>query len=448
VSDNPLTDAWGLEKMSEKEQVELERELKKKAIEERDRKAEIEAEVLKRDAALQEEYRQKALIELQYGDPMHLISRAYSFNHFGDKEVVKAVVYAAMLQASSTTKGLQIYLTGEKGSGKSSALKAALHLLPNVLDTSFSSKALFYKPPLEKQSVVIDDARLNEEQVTLLKRCITNFQCNTDHLTVVNKEVKTLSIPRRILWFGTSVLEDGDDQFKDRFMTITIKNSKLDNLEYAKYELQRRSEGRAEYEENEDVGIARHIIKEIHKKEFIVEGLNNIKFAYYHDRRLLNMFLDLVEASAILHWMQREHVVDEVNNIVSVKPNHFDVENAASFQMFNFIDEEAEGRMNRTEKELSDTLQSALGLAVSRQFTESEIASLWGRTLPSVRNVLYGRGGTPLNIVGGLIDKVKWVKVTDPMDRDSKARHVIQVDRHVTNSFSLFAWIEEEESNK
>jgi hypothetical protein len=438
-----LEKAWGLGVMSEKEQRLKEQENKKRAIIEREEREAAEAQRLKEYESRLNVLKERARLELEFGDPLALINAAYEFNHYGDKEVARAVIFAAMLQASSTTKGLQVYLTGDKGAGKSSALKSALHLLPNVLDTSFSSKALYYKPPMEKQSVVIDDANLNEDQVTLLKRCITNFQCETKHLTVINKEVKEMSIPKRILWFGTSVLEDGDDQFKDRFMTITLKNSKMDDLEYAKFELRRRSEGRAEYETNDDVEVAREIVREIHKNEYIVEGLENIRFVYYHDRRLINIFLDLVEASAILHWMQREHTV--TGNFVKVRPDERDIMAAASFQLFNFMDEEADGRMNRTEKELSDLLQRSMGNTVMRQFTEAEISTIWGKPIPSVRNVLYGRGGGPYNIIGGLMDKVKWVKVADPIDRDSKARHVVEVHQHVSRPFNTFAWIEKEE---
>ena len=48
------------------------------------------------------------------------------------------------------------------------------------------------------------------------------------------------------------------------------------------------------------------MLRHIREREFIVT-IPRIRFAYLHDKRLINILFDFVEASAILNYMQREH---------------------------------------------------------------------------------------------------------------------------------------------
>lgn len=402
------------------------------------------ANIVKAREEQEEKIKREALVVLESMDPLMEMQKGFILNHFGNHEVMRAVIFAVVLQSSATTKGLQIYINGDKGAGKSSSLKAAIHLLPqdSVIDSSFSSKALYYETIIPKSVIVIDDSNLKEDHITLLKRCITNFQTETHHKTVIQQKIVRQSLPPRLLWFGTSVLEEGDDQFKDRFMSITIKNSSVDDLDYVNWELERRGQGRLEIETNHAVQISRAIISHIREFEFIVEGIDKIKFAYIKDRRLVNIFLDLVEASAILHYKQRKHSTHTSNNLVTVTPDNRDILNALSFSMFNFLDEEADARLTRTESELSDLLQEQLSHSPAKEFTESDIAGLWRKSLQSVRKILYGKGGNANNIVGGLCSKAHWVTVAQPILTDSKAHHIIFVKKHNTGLRSSFAWFD------
>ena len=410
------------------------------------RAADIEIERLEaRQREKEAQLLQKAEQALASGMPLLEFKRGFALNHFGNDEVYKAIVFAACLQSSMTTKGLQIYINGSKGSGKSSSLKAAIWLLPqtSVIDSSFSSKALYYEKIPEKTVVVIDDSNLKEEHVTLLKRCITNFQTETKHKTVINQKLVEQSIPRRLMWLGTSVMEEGDDQFRDRFMALSIRNSKLDDHDYVKWELERRGQGRMEIETNDDVELCRTMIQLIRDKEFIVEGVEKIKFSYVCDRRLINIFLDLVEASAILHYKQRSHTESEFNNIITVVPNQMDIQNALSFSFFDFLDESTEGRLTKAEKEMDEKLQEFIGTTtITREFTEAEIAKLCSKSVQAVRKLLYGKDGNHQKFESGLCSKTFWIRPGQSEHMDERNKNIITVDKHIGSMKSDFAWFD------
>lgn len=407
------------------------------------------AEFVALQEAHERELAETALNILKTGIPLMELKAGYSINHFGNDEVLKAVVFAACLQSSCTTKGLQIYVNGEKGSGKSSALRAAIHILPPtaVINSSFSSKALFYEELISKTIIVLDDSDLKEDHVTLLKRCITNFQTETHHKTVINHKLVKQKLPSRMLWLGTSVLEEGDDQFRDRFVSITIKNSKLDNDDYVKWELDRRGQGRLEVETTRDVEVARAIMQHIRDKEFIVEGIDKIRFAYTWDRRLINIFLDLVEASAILHYLQREHTEVPNSNLITVTPNQMDIQNAMSFSFFNHLDPAAEGRLTTAQIALNNMLQEALGKTELREFTESEIASMYKKSVQSIRKLLYGKDGNRNDIKAGLCSNAYWIRPAQS-ELQQKTINVVVVQKHVSDMKSDFAWFESEPETK
>lgn len=388
----------------------------------------------------------RAMEILDTGDPILEIKQGYALNHFGDDEVYRAVVYASVLQSSVTTKGLQVYINGEKGAGKSSSLKAAIHLLPQewVVDSSFSSKALYYESLPEKSIIILDDSALNDEQVTLLKRCITNFQCETHHKTVINHQIKRMAIPPRILWLGTSVMEEGDEQFRDRFVALSIRNERIDDEEYVRWELERRGQGRKEIETNKAVELSRAILRHFREREFIVEGIEKIKFSYVNDRRLVNMFLDFVEASAILHYRQRKHTVSQGSPIITVEPNMNDIHNAQSFSFFRLLDPEAEGRLSRACIALDQIIQENMKPGKHKEYSEADLAKVGNKTIQSIRKLLYGKDGNQKNITAGLCKHAKWWLPGQSTSEDRKNQYIINVYEHRTSITGDFAWFDNE----
>ena len=265
-------------------------------------KPEIKKEV-KEPVIVNKEHVKKAEEILQTGSPLETLLIGFRFNHRGHEETARSIIYAACLQSSQTTKGLQPSITGEKGGGKSHSVRSTLHLMPPefIWDSSLSTKALYYNKPPEKCIIYIDE-KLPDEVVDVLKRVMTNFQTETIHKTVLDKKGADLHIPKRLVFINTSVWEGGDDQLRDRTLSVGILNETIDYSSYYEFEMQRRMEGRPEFEINEDILICREIMRHIKEREFIVK-IPKIDFAYKHDTRLMNQVFDLMEASAILNYI-------------------------------------------------------------------------------------------------------------------------------------------------
>ena len=373
-----------------------------------------------------EKLKEKAISILSNGKPIEFLMNSFRLNHAGHEEIARAVIYSTVLQSSTTTRGVQPSITGSKGAGKSSAINSVVNLFPQpyVSNSSFSPKALYYNPPIEKSIIYIDDIVLNEELVSLIKRCMTNFQTETRHKTIIDKKGTELVIPKRLVFIGTSVWEVGDDQLKDRSLNVGIINEKKDDDEYYKFERARREEGRPEIVVNEDVLLCRAMLEHIKSLEFVVKMIPNIKFRYLTDRRLLNEFYDLVEASAILNYKQRNSKFD--GGVITVEANQLDVEAALEFTIFRHADEKPEGRLTKAELAFDQKIQNEVlkrnGLTkddlqrgnkkvptgLSFYFKESEIMEIQGKSLRACRATLYGKDGSQNNIVGGLFEKCSW----------------------------------------
>ena len=390
---------------------------------------------------------------LKSGEPLDLFDKAYELNHEGDNEILRAVVYGSCLQSSRTTHGLQVFISGGKGTGKSNAIKAAINLIPpsDVTQGSFSDKAFFLQLAGRiKPAVFLDDITISDSQVATMKRCMTNFQMQTDHHTIsgTDRKLEVQTIPARTMWLGTAVSETGDDQLKNRYLSLDIIPGEADNSKYIEWELKRRKEGRPEIETNDDVRTARAIIAHIKTRDFIVKGFENIRFKYNHDRRLINIALDLIEGSAILHYLQRDH--EEINGIIHVIPTHADLTAALNFTMFRITDRKTEGRLTRSERALDELIQGKIEKQKDTiELTEREIVDLSGRTTNPVRTLLYGRDGTQGKITGGLLEKASWYRLDREkiVDREGNGRRtgqaVIVVSKHEygTGTAGSFAWL-------
>jgi len=365
-------------------------------------------------AKKQNELDREAVRILTKGEPLDLFKKAYELNHEGDNEILRATIYGTCLQSSSSARGLQVFISGGKGTGKSNAIKASINLIPpeQVTQGSFSDKAFFYQLAGKKKPVVfLDDITISDSQVAIMKRCMTNFQSETEHHTISGTERKpeVMTIPARTMWLGTAVSETGDDQLKNRYLSLDIIPGETDNAAYIKWEVKRRQEGRPEIEVNADVLTARAIIAHIKSRDFVVKGFTNIKFKYDHDRRLANIALDLIEGSAILHYLQRDH--KEIDGTIHVTPTVDDLTAALDFSMFRITDIRSEGRLTRTERALDELIQKHMKGRDTIELTEREIVDLSGKTTNPVRTLLFGRDGTQNKITGGLCEKANWYRI-------------------------------------
>jgi len=390
---------------------------KQKAIEKRQEEIEkAQNKPIERDP----EITKKAMEILTNGNPLEFLMDEFHKNHSGHDELARCIFYAFCVQSSRTSKGIQPETTGAKGSGKTHTVNSALHLEPPELiyDSTFSPKSLYYAPP-KPGSTIYSDEDLDPDLVKLVKRMMSNFQRDTRHTTIIDKQVKTLVIPKRQVFLSSTVLGDGDDQFSDRTVQVGISNSKEDDEKYAEFESKRRQEGRPEFQVTENVLIAREMMRIIREHEFEVKMIE-VKFSYENDRRLINIFYDLVEASAILNFMKRGGKVIDSEGITRITPTREDIEAALNFEMFRFTNEDVDTRLTKAQVSLHNTIQDYIRNKDKKTLTESEIVNLYGKSQQAVRKLLYGLDGSPNHITGGLLDRTRWYTTgQDPQTKEN-----------------------------
>jgi hypothetical protein len=384
--------------------------------------------------------RDNAIAVLKTGNPLNFLLDGFRYNHAGHEENARAIIYAFCAQSSATSKGIQPEVTGSKGSGKSHSIVSTLFLMPEayVWDSGFSPKFLYYKPPPQGCIIYIDE-RLSDELVNLVKKIMSNFQRETVHSTLVERKPVELVIPKRIVIMGSTVNGAGDDQYNDRTVQVGILNTPSDDEKYYEFESQRRTEGRPEFQMNDHIQICRAMMKHIREREFVVT-IPRIRFAYLHDKRLINILFDFVEASAILNYMQRKFT--ENHGVVTVTPNQDDLTAALNFEMFRMNNGDVEGRLTRAETALHQKIQEEIKND-EREFNESEIAIIYGKSQNAIRKLLYGDGGKQNDIAGGLIDKTPgWYTITQSTAHDSKGVNIIRAKKVQTGfkgAYAVFA---------
>jgi hypothetical protein len=347
----------------------------------------------------------EAIDILKNRNVLDFLKRCFELNHIGHSEIFRCVIYAWCAQSSITSKGIQPEATGAKGSGKTHGITSTLHLFPEeyVYNRSLSPKNLFYDPP-KKGSMIYVDEKMSPDLINVVKKIMSNFQNGTTMGTVIKGKPATLTIPPRQVIMGSTVNGVGEDQFNDRTVQVGIENESVDDNAYYEFESKRRLEGRPEFQITHDVLVCRSMMRIIKEHEFIIK-MPKITFTYTHDRRLINILYDLVEASAILNFMQRNPVERE-NGIIEITPSNQDLMAALDFNMFKITNEDTIGRLTRSQQALHNTIQSH----IQSDFvcTELDITAWFNKSQNSVRKLLYGDDGTPNKITGGLVEKTRW----------------------------------------
>jgi len=279
--------------------------------------AEEEQEAIAR-AALQTSpavtLQEQATAILSDGDPLQVLRAAFLDLHIGDRVVLDAVVFGACVQRSLTATGIHPSLSGSRGAGKTSSVKAALHLMPpeDVLESSFSSKALLYDENVTEGMIIFsDDTTLHNDLQELIKKAMSNFQHVTEHRTVekVNGKMMTttVTLPPRQMFIFTSVGDTGDDQLNDRQYKIGIEQNPASDSGFSAAVLRKAQDGTPEYPLTGAVLLCRELLRQVRQRRYVVTVpfAGRMTFQMVSERRDMRMFLDFVQASAILHARQR-----------------------------------------------------------------------------------------------------------------------------------------------
>lgn len=384
---------------------------------------------------------------LRYGNPIEYHRKAFGVHHSGDREIADVWLMAAMTQAAVTTTGIQPGFTGKKGAGKSSGVRAALHLHPQeyVQDSTFSAKALLYDGDLKPGSIFYtDDTYADAESKSMMKRAMTQFQTGITHKTVNKKDgenaSQTLQIPPRCCFASSNVYGDDDDELKDRMYLISLSPTPEDDQKFVDHHLNRLADGREEYPVTHEVLVCREMIRQIKQKVFrvIIPFRSRLIFSDPGAKRDILMLTDFIQASAILNHLKRECSEGE-EGVITVTANDEDFKTAIG--IFQTTKGTRKFKISQDERSLLSWLGEQPGID-KIGIEEPEIISKYGKprgmNRMKIRRLLYGK-----YMNAGIVNMVPGVnveKVTRELDiREGKTNvNVITVVGDVGVSLSEF----------
>lgn len=178
---------------------------------------------------------------LERGDPLEYIIGVLTRLHMGDEQAARILILSLVVQNVENAKGFHPGLHGASGKGKSDLAKAVKHLTPRgaVLETSLSSKVLFYEDLANGVVIFSDDIGLEDDMRTTLKRCTTNFTEPTMHKTLnKNRVPETHYMPPRMIWWLTSIDPDSDEQILNREIPCEIDETPETDMAVWRHQLE------------------------------------------------------------------------------------------------------------------------------------------------------------------------------------------------------------------
>lgn len=246
------------------------------------------------------------------GNVLKFLVKQTQKNHIGDTDVIKHLLASIASTNSLTSAGIQPELNGAKGHGKTDAVKAVFHLIPDKwkLAASVSAKSLYYHKGLLPGSIIFsDDVQWSEDLISTVKRSMGSFQEPQTHFTLdTNRNPLPHVMPPRLTWWLSSVESVANDQLKDRQYSLDIDEAPEHSRVVSDFLRCSRSQKRVRFSVDRGIEIAREIIAQIKDHEpfqVVIDCAEAADWKVKEDHRTQNKFWDLVEAFAILRFKQR-----------------------------------------------------------------------------------------------------------------------------------------------
>jgi len=255
---------------------------------------------------------------LRRGNVLKFVLQQYHKNHVGDAVAGKVLTLSYLSGSSLTSNGIQPGISGDAQTGKSDAMDAALHILPQewVMRTGLSDKAAAYIDFTPGQVVHSDDLKWTDGLIYMLKVSMSHFQVGAEYTTVmkVGGKLKAvpLTIPPRMLWWITGADAAPDDQIESRQYPVDVDQTKIHACKVRDAIASRRSSRKPKFHVDKGILICRYILDQVRQSgPFSVEIPYSkwIDYKVPEDYRGQQQFFDLIDALAILNFRQRK-VID------------------------------------------------------------------------------------------------------------------------------------------
>ena len=348
---------------------------------------------------------------LESGNLYKEYMRLFSTLHVADERTAEVLLVGYLAQSLHAPDVIiQPVLDGEKGSGKSSGVLAALHLMPEeyVCKAAFSPKSLFRYGLPDKSIIYIDDDTWDPELGAAIKRYMNDVTEGTKYITLdQNREPVALDFPFKCMFITSCVGDSGDDQLLDRQFRITVskdQHKQRKHQDMVKRELATGQPRRLV--ENDDIKTVRRALSKYREYDFQVffPEAGKMRFVDGASMRDIEVFKIFLRASAILHYRQRRHEIKD--NIVTVWSEGEQYKEDLRFanQVFKMNAEQRELKTNGAEGAVYDAIKKLT--EAGEEVTLNDIVQNIGKSLTTVRDAIYGRDG-----VGGLVSKVPGLTV-------------------------------------
>lgn len=347
---------------------------------------------------------------LKTGNPIKYILDTFNTIHIGDRRTGEVLVISVGSTCIENCAGIHPNLSGDSGKGKSHSCKTMIHLIPEeyVLNTSLSTKAMFYIPMEDGMVIFSDDIDLSSDLESIIKRSTSEFQQGIEHITVDKMKSKTLRMPKRIAWWLAAVDNGLDMQTLNRQVGVSVDCSVETDRMVREQQLRSAGTGEPEYPDMFEVRVCREIYRTI-KHLFVrvvIPFYDRIEWHGEQNRRNLPIFLDMIKVYALFNYQQREHrlAIDDVCEIIA---NEDDYRHAS--ELYISRAETQTNKLTDNEQKIVDFLGS-YGTADINKIKEST-----GLAYNTARSLLLGRKDRN---TGGLLGKVKELQVSDVVRED------------------------------
>jgi|GEM_PF-2222456 len=347
----------------------------------------------------------KAVNELQHGDPYRFVFNAWKKQHVGDEPLGRSLaVCATSTLVAEENDGLHFKPSGESGKGKTSGIDAFLNLLPPsmVVRGGISDKYIYYAENEIKDGSIIfmDDRLLSENLKGVVKNSISNFRNPESHRTVIDGKAVTYKPAKRMVWVFASVDGFDDEQLANRFLMTDVDSSEEQDIAVAIHQGNREIErllGNHHFET--DVCQCMFSLLSLKTYDVVVPFQQEIAAQWNHKRNRRNQpkFRDIIKAVCVYKIFQRQHVkectiatYDDLLRAITVygstaKQNSTNLtadEDAVINYLLNKNLEDDDFRKAKTQEEKRQYAHRA-GL--------HEIAEALGKKDNAVRRILLGR---------------------------------------------------------
>lgn len=394
-----------------------------------------------------EDIKQKALDIINRQAVMDHFLNTFRTLHAGDEESAKVMMLISITGSSLTSEGIHMFLTGPKGTGKSTAIRAFLHLWPPeyVVSGEFSPRGLYYNENLKPGCAIWPDDWYSKPEIeSHIRRIMSEFQHETQYQTVGkgdggSNQGMTVTIPPRVSFFFSNTSDTGSDELADRQYRLSIVPDDASDKAFWEFLKDRIKTGREPSPETEDVQVCREILRVFKNKRFkvIVPFADRIEFKSLKVRRDISMFISFIDACAILNYPGRtcteEPDDDGLITIVEASEDDF---NQALLQF------DASANYGGREHKLSKEEMSLLiwlskkmneypdGIPeriVHRDYLSSENERKRKPSRSTLRRILYGKEGN-----GGIIDKVPGCDTLKENEMDMDQEEIQDYGTHRT----------------